>query len=887
MGNGTEKRIEKVREGDAVLSCYGSGDFRSAKVVRVHRHRKAARLVRLTLASGRTVTSTPQHVHFAGYRFGITPQTHFVYLMEKKGVGFRLGTSQVYTKGQQQPVIGFLQRSRQEHADAAWVISAHQSEPEARFEETRLSLSYGIPTIPFVPRKGKGNKGLVHDAEAIARLYACLDTQAAAQRMLEDNGLSVREPHHQAQSRNALRRNVVVTLCGDRRGRTPMHRISIVGNDMEGAHALAALGFSVRPAKQGSRSWRVETAKATWSEIAADVERMREAFELNVMRQARFGVDNRTTDGRRGSNSLPFRRAASIRPGMVVFTREGYDIVSKVDEIADEMDVVDLDIEATHNFVGNGIVTHNSIYGWRGAEVDNILRFEKDFPGAKVIRLERNYRSTGHILGAAAGLIANNKGRLGKTLFTDGEVGRRPTVTGVWDDEEEARAIGEAIEALRKDHHPLNQIAILVRASFQMRVLEDRFITMGLAYRVIGGPRFYERQEIRDAVAYLEITANPANDLKFERIVNVPKRGLGDSSIKRIHELSRARQMPLFQAARELAETEELAPKARRSLAGLIAHFQRWQGLIETTKHTELAELILDESGYTAMWQADKSPQAQSRLENLKELVRFMHEFETLAGFLEHVSLVMDTEQADDGDRVSIMTLHGAKGLEFDTVFLPGWEEGLFPHQRSLDEQGLAGLEEERRLAYVGLTRARKQAHVSFAQNRRTRGLFQSASPSRFIDELPEDHVEVAEVRSPFGGAYAGLGRASPYGRSRFDEGPGAFRSSYETPGWQRAKQQAAGGAGGGSAGTAGRPGRSGAGGGGLFGARRSAGPLTIEGELIASSTVDGAGYAVGDRVRHQKFGPGTVEVVDGNKLTIAFDGGDRKRVVASFVERE
>ncbi|HRD76735.1 MAG TPA: UvrD-helicase domain-containing protein, partial [Hyphomicrobiaceae bacterium] len=360
-----------------------------------------------------------------------------------------------------------------------------------------------------------------------------------------------------------------------------------------------------------------------------------------------------------------------------------------------------------------------SIYGWRGAEVDNILKFERDYPGATVIRLERNYRSTGHILGAASRLIAANKSRLGKTLHTDDQLGQKVQVTGVWDDEEEARQIGEEIERLGKSGHRLNQIAVLVRASFQMRAIEDRFVTLGLPYRVVGGPRFYERQEIKDAIAYLEITLNPANDLKFERIINVPKRGLGDTTVARIHDLARARQVPMAIAAREIAETEELAAKARRSLRDLMLSFERWRGHVPTMKHTDLAELILDESGYTAMWQADKSPQAQSRLENLKELIRFMHQFETLPGFLEHVSLVMDTETGDDGDRVSLMTLHAAKGLEFDTVFLPGWEEGLFPHQRSLDENGVAGLEEERRLAYVGLTRARRRAIVSFTQNRR------------------------------------------------------------------------------------------------------------------------------------------------------------------------
>jgi DNA helicase-2/ATP-dependent DNA helicase PcrA len=506
-----------------------------------------------------------------------------------------------------------------------------------------------------------------------------------------------------------------------------------------------------------------------------------------------------------------------------------------------------------------------SIYGWRGAEVDNILRFDEDFKGAKVIRLERNYRSTGHILATASGLIAHNKGRLGKTLFTDGQDGEKVIVSGVWDDEEEARSVADDIERAQKGGHRLNEIAILVRASFQMRAFEDRFITLGMPYRVIGGPRFYERQEIKDAIAYLEVTANPANDLKFERIINVPKRGIGDTSVKRVHELGRARGVPMYQAAQMMVETEELTGKARKALTDLLRSFGRWRGQIDTMKHTELAELILDESGYTASWQADKSPQAQSRLENLKELVRFMHEFDTLQGFLEHVSLVMDTAQGDDGERVSIMTLHAAKGLEYDTVFLPGWEEGLFPSQRTMDESGQEGLEEERRLAYVGVTRAKKRAKISFTQNRRIRGLFQSAIPSRFVDELPEAHVEVAEVKSPFGGAYQNFGGGNfgnPYGQSRFDNKPAsAFASTYETPGWQRAQRHQA------------------------SGAPAARAPITIDATPAASSS-EPSSYDVGDRVFHQKFGAGRVTDVDGNKLTIDFERAGRKRVVDSFVVR-
>ncbi len=420
-----------------------------------------------------------------------------------------------------------------------------------------------------------------------------------------------------------------------------------------------------------------------------------------------------------------------------------------------------------------------SIYGWRGAEVDNILRFDHDFPGAKVIRLERNYRSTGHILAAASHLIAHNQGRLGKTLHTEDVPGEKVTVTGSWDSEEEARSIGEEIEELQRKSHSLDEIAILVRASYQMREFEDRFVTLGLPYRVIGGPRFYERAEIRDALAYLRVINSPSDDLAFERIVNVPKRGLGDATIQLLHDHARKRKIPLTEAARAVIATDELKPKPRGSLRGVIENFDRWRAQKDALPHAELAEIVLDESGYTEMWQKDRSADAAGRLENLKELVRSMEEFENLAGFLEHISLVMDTDRSEGNEAVSVMTLHAAKGLEFDTVFLPGWEEGLFPHQRALDEQGRAGLEEERRLAHVGLTRARKRAKIFFATNRRTHGLWQTNIPSRFLDELPEGNVEVTESKGSFGGP--------TYGASRFDEMT-SFGSNYSTPGWQRAQ---------------------------------------------------------------------------------------------------
>jgi DNA helicase-2/ATP-dependent DNA helicase PcrA len=498
-----------------------------------------------------------------------------------------------------------------------------------------------------------------------------------------------------------------------------------------------------------------------------------------------------------------------------------------------------------------------SIYGWRGAEVDNILRFDQDFPGAKVIRLERNYRSTAHILASASHLIAHNKSRLGKTLRTEDEPGEKVKVTGAWDSEEEARQIGEEIEQLQRQGHNLSDIAILVRASFQMRELEDRFVTLGLPYRVIGGPRFYERQEIRDALAYFRVIVSPADGLAFERIVNVPKRGLGDATMQMLHDYSRQNAVPLLEAARVISSTEDLKPKPRTALRELIVQFDRWRAQLQSMPHTELAQIVLDESGYTDMWKNDRTAQGAGRLENLKELVRSMEQFENMQGFLEHVSLVMDADGGADADKVNLMTLHSAKGLEFETVFLPGWEEGLLPHQRSLDEQGRAGLEEERRLAHVGITRAKQRARIYFASNRRIHGLWNSTVPSRFLDELPEESVEVVDAVSAYGTQV----------HSRFDRAE-PFSSGYATPGWQRAQARRGQGF---SENQRGYP---------------RGGPVTIEGEILARSTGPAAEFEIGDRVFHEKFGYGEVMEVEGTKLTVEFDKAGEKRLVASFLKK-
>jgi DNA helicase-2/ATP-dependent DNA helicase PcrA len=476
-----------------------------------------------------------------------------------------------------------------------------------------------------------------------------------------------------------------------------------------------------------------------------------------------------------------------------------------------------------------------SIYSWRGAEVENILRFEKDFPGARIVRLEANYRSTAPILAAASGLIAHNEGRLGKTLHpgrADAD-GDKVEVVSLWDSDEEARMVGDRIESLRRSGESLVEMAVLVRAGFQTRAFEERLINIGIPYRVVGGLRFYERAEIRDAIAYMRLVVQPADDLAFERIINVPRRGVGEVALRALHETARANAIPLTGAAAKLVAEGSLKGKMKDALAELLRGAARWREMLDRDGHVVTVATLLDESGYTTMWEQDKSPEAPGRLENLKELVRALADFETLAGFLDHVSLVMENDEQSGADRVSLMTLHGAKGLEFDTVFLPGWEEGVFPNQRSLDEGGLKSLEEERRLAYVGLTRARRRAIVSHAANRRIYANWQSSIPSRFLDELPETDV----TRS----GSAALARDARLAA------PPVFSSQFPLL------------------------------------ARR---PKVIEAWEQPGRPVRDAAIPVGSRVFHQKFGYGVVTAAEDDRLDIAFDKTGAKRVLDRFVEK-
>jgi ATP-dependent DNA helicase UvrD/PcrA len=742
MGDGSKKPIEAVRPGEQVMSSYGCGDFRPAEVTEKFARKRRCRIVRLHLQSGKTIRSTPEHTHFAGYVPGETPQTYFLYLMHKEGFGYRLGTSQVYTNGQAKPMVGVKQRALQEHADAAWIIRTHRSENEARLDEMLTSLRYGLPTLPFTPRKGKAVNGRVHDPRYIARVFESLNTADSALKLLEETGLDPDRPHHIPRSRNSNRRNIGITLCGDRRGCNPMHRISIVGVDEADRGVLEALGLSVRSAKGGRRSWRFETVRSDFGELMVLARRIRD--ELG----GRYVFQGHMLD-----RSLPFTTAASIRPGMVVANETAtFDVVERVEYEDFEGDVHDLNVARTHNFIADGIVTHNSIYRWRGARVENLQQFRRDFPATQLYRLEQNYRSTGAILAAANGLITNNSGRLGKNLWTSGERGDPIRLYAAFNERDEAEFVTHRIRDWVHRGGQRREIAILYRSNAQSRVFEEAFIAGRIPYKVYGGLRFFERAEIKDALAYLRLVSNRRDDQSFERVVNLPTRGIGAKSLDTVREYAKGAGCSLWEAA--VACTGSLGPKAAVAMNGFLGLVERLAREVSGLALHEQVDHVLQGSGLIDHYKRDKADRGEARLENLDELVSAARGFTPdgtdsellppLEAFLAHAVLESGEGQADAWeDCIQMMTLHTAKGLEFPMVFLSGMEDGLFPHQRSLND--IDGLEEERRLCYVGMTRAMKQLFLTYAEQRRLHGVDNYGIPSRFIKEVPEDLIE--EVR--------------------------------------------------------------------------------------------------------------------------------------------
>ncbi|HET9980363.1 MAG TPA: UvrD-helicase domain-containing protein [Ktedonobacterales bacterium] len=890
MGDGSLRDIEDVVAGDEVLSAYGTGDFRPACVLSTARRAGRATGIAITTRAGRRLISTPEHIHFAGYRLGMTPQLYFTYLMYKRGIGYRLGTSQVYTRGQKEPVVGIEQRVRHEHADALWVLSTHQSENDARADEYILSLKYRIPTLPFVPRKGGSLNGLVHDERYIRRVFDTFDTQTNASRLMSDMQLSSDYPHVRPRSRNSNRYHIVITLCGDRRGPTPMHRISLVGNDSEARATLESLGLSIRAARAESDGWRHESANKSMAALFEIAKRISAVLDADIVLKARLGKNGESI---LGTNSLPFIPAASVQPGMVMFDAlGGYDLVESVEVVPLYEPVYDLNIEGTHNFIANGIVTHNSIYGWRGANPEVVRDFQRDFPTMRVILLEQNYRSTQNILDAAQGVVRRNTSRRDKQLFTERGGGEKITVHEAYNEEDEAGFVVNEIRRLvARGVCELRDCAVMYRTNAQSRALEEQFIRSGLRYVVVGSKKFYERREVKDLLAYLRLLLNPADTASLQRIINVPARKIGPKTLNELLTWAEQQGLTPMEALRRVEEHPTLTTGSKRALTGFAALMDSLGTVARERPLPEVIDQIVLQSGY-AMEIRDGTDEGEDRWNNVQELRRVASDFaemepETaLPLFLENVALVGGADTAQTGesgtlaseeqrhDAVTLITLHAAKGLEFPVVFVVGLEEGILPHARSMESQ--RELEEERRLAYVGITRAMTQLYLLRAFRRSFfGGNAMMQEPSRFLDEIPRQLVNVSRQRSR--GETGGTGGSGMGGPAR-DRG-----LSGQSPATLAGRSGATRGLGA-ARGNESR-GESG-------GADAGAEPAATNSQWAATaSETASVSLAEGDRVIHRLFGRGLVlSVSDENGAQTAevlFETAGKKTLDLNFARLE
>ena len=752
MSDNTLKNIEDIKKGDLVLSNYGSGDFREAKVIKKRNLSFKGNLIKIETIKGKILTSTEDHVHFAGYRIGITPQTYLNYLMYKKGVGFRIGTTSIYTKGRKKSIVGFMQRSNQEHADAVWVIATHKTEKQSRIQEYIFSLKYQIPTIPFTPRKGFSINGYVNDTDSLKEIFSFFNTKNSALKLLSDLGLSESYPHHQPQNHNSKRRNINITLCADKRSKTPMHLVSTFGNDEVGRKKLESLGLSVRVAKKNTKNWRFETVRADYGEACLLATKIASVFgDVNLVFSARLGgMKTNPKDG----NSLPCLPASSVMPGMVLFTENGYDVVEKISRIyTPKTKVYDLDVEKTHNFIANDILTHNCIYSWRGANLKNILSFEKDYPNAKIILLEQNYRSTKNILEAANEIIKKNKYRPDKNLFTDNVVGEKIGLYEALDETDEAEFVATKILEIMDGStgSAFSEVAVLYRANFQSRALEEAMLRYNIPYQVLG-VKFFKRKEIKDTLAYLRAALNPDSLSDIKRIINFPVRGIGKVTLVKI-----------FASPRHggASETESLPIKVRVKVNNFYQILEEIKEKIKTAKASEVIKFVVKKSGIEQEL-LNGGEEDIERLENIKELATLALKYDNLENGTGIEKLLEDGALASDQDSlmintphpnpllgkergnsgIKLMTVHASKGLEFKYVFITGMEDGLFPHERQNERQTGEDREEERRLFYVALTRAKEKLFLSFANFRTIFGSRQINAPSEFISDIPADLLE-------------------------------------------------------------------------------------------------------------------------------------------------
>jgi DNA helicase II / ATP-dependent DNA helicase PcrA len=749
MGDGSQRPIETLSDGDMVMSCHGSADFRPARVTGVFKAWETEG-IEIKTHSGRLLTSTAEHMHFAGYRLGTAPQRHLTYLMWKREVGFRVGVTGVYsTRGGS--AVGIRQRCLHEHADAVWVISTHETDAGARAAETVLSLRYGLPMVPFLRRKSASGNSFVGNQGLLDEVFSTVDTERGGLRLLEDEGLSIRHPHHLAATADGRRRVLRITLCGERRGKAPMHRVALAGQGLEGKRKLEAIGLKTRDAKPGSGSWRFETALKDFDKairLAGDISSV---LDVDVSFYGRFGE---MQSGRIAGNSLPTIPAGSVRPGMTMFTEDGgYDWVESVEKVSLDRPVYDINVEGTHNFIANGVVTHNSIYGFRHADIRNILDFERDFPEAKVVKLEQNYRSTQTILSAANAVVERNRERRPKRLWTELAGGEPLQLRELSDEHEEARWVAGEVERLGEEEGVRREdVAVFYRTNAMSRVLEDTLNRFDVPYQVIGGTKFYERAEVKDAIAYLSLLANPADQVSFARIVNSPRRGIGKTSQGRLVSHANTTGMTIWEVIERVEEVPGLGGAAIKSVSRF---YEMMAGLRERAEEdgpvAGLLEAVINETGYLEALAAERTIEAEGRAENLEALVAGAAEFDIeresegesevppLEEYLQQIALYTQQDDLGDESVITLMTLHNAKGLEYETVFVVGCEDGAFPHMKALEE---GGEEEERRLCYVAITRARSRLYMTWTRERQLFGRSERNLPSRFVDELPEELTE-------------------------------------------------------------------------------------------------------------------------------------------------
>jgi DNA helicase II / ATP-dependent DNA helicase PcrA len=751
MADGTSKPIESVRVGDAVLSSCGSGDTRPARVFEVFETTRQTG-VQIRTQAGRQLISTPCHTHFAGYRNGLTPSMFSTYAMRREDRGFRVGMTRTRTNGRGQSVAGVQERAMSEQADA-WVISTHETGAQARMAEAVLAAHYGLPTIPFVAKGRPG--GLIADQALIDRVYESVDSDAGGNRLLRDEGHAGELPHHSWHGFEGRRRRVVVTLCAERSGSQVFHTVAVGGRDIATRRELEGLGFRVVDPRQNKFGWRCEAYFKTFGEAMEAAAEIEHVLDVSVRPVARLG---RRTTGL--INALPFLPASSVRPGMVMFDENGaYDVVEDVSRVELDRPVFDLNVEETHNFIANGLITHNSIYAFRGADIRNVLDFEQHFPDATVIKLEQNYRSTQTILSAANGVIANNRSRKEKTLWSDLGEGDPVHVRELDDEHAEARFVVSEVERLVDEGGSRDEIAVFYRTHAQSRVLEDMLVRYGVPYQVLGGPRFYDRAEIKDALAYLTLLVNPADAVAFGRIVNSPRRGIGQTTQGRVAGYANTIGESIWDVAADPEQVPGLGAAAIKAVGRFMSVMERLRERAEGGAGVgDLLAETLEETGYVEALEAERTVESQVRVENLEELVGVAREYDateeepSVEAFLQQVALVSEQDKLqDEQGLLTLMTLHNAKGLEFGTVFLIGLEDGVFPHSRSIES---GDLEEERRLAYVGMTRAKRELYLTYA---RTRALFGSRDwnmRSRFVDEVPIELTD-REPDAPSGPAAA------------------------------------------------------------------------------------------------------------------------------------